>query len=696
MQKFYKPSRVAVIFVIMALLLALFMSTLYKLQLYDTGADENAWLAYGKTTDRTIVLTADRGDILDRNGVPLVSTRPAYYITLNRDTLLDRDDINQIILDLVHLAIDNDVDYIDTFPVTIGAPFAYLYDMTDSQRDNLLAYLKFVKNFGIEGDITASDLIVKMKERYGIDYTTNISDARLIIGIRYEMEMRHVKSMNPYVFADDVSIDVLTLIKTNLFPGVNIETGAKRVYLTSYAAHLLGYTGKMSSDEYNNIYKPLGYEYNAVVGKDGAEKSFESYLHGSDGEQEITTSDDGTVMDVVTTKEPVPGENVFLSIDIGLQAACEEALAAKISVLNADPERTEEEDKVTGGAVVVVDVNTGEVLASASYPTYDLANLSRNYTDLLNNKNLPLLNRATQGIYLPGSTFKMVTALAGLVNGIITPLSTVYCNGIYTEYADVGFTRRCWIYDQSGIGHGDENVVTALRDSCNVFFYELGDKLDVNGINPTAREFGFGSKTGIELQESAGILADRVWKQDNMPNDTGWWAGDSIQTAIGQAYSRYTPIQLANYVATIANGGTHYSLTMLNNIRSADFTSIVYEPEPKVLNTVSGSEWIPYLQEGMKLVATDGTARGVFKDYPIPVAAKTGTVQTGITMGKANLNNGVFVCYAPADNPEIAISVVVEKGTSGSAIMEIAKVIMDYYFHETVAPGAPADNTIMP
>ncbi len=265
MQKFYKPSRVAVIFVIMAVLLALYMSTLYKLQLYDTGTDENALLPRD-TKEQKVTLTADRGDILDRNGVPLVSTRPAYNVTLNRDTLLDRADINTIILDLVHLAVDNDIDYTDTFPVTIGAPFSYLYNMDNTQKDNLEAYLKFFKNFGVEGEISASELIVKMKEHYKIDYTTNISDARLIIGVRYEMELRPIKSMNPYVFANDVSIDFLTLIKTHPFPGVNIETGAKRVYHTTYAAHLIGSIGKMDSVEYNDVYKPLGYAYNSIVG----------------------------------------------------------------------------------------------------------------------------------------------------------------------------------------------------------------------------------------------------------------------------------------------------------------------------------------------------------------------------------------------------------------------------------------------
>lgn len=692
MQKFYKPTRVAVIFVMMSLLAALYLSTLYKLQLYDTGADENAWLPRG-TSEQPVTLTADRGDILDRNGVPLVSTRPVYNITLSRETLLERQDFNDILLRLIHMAIDNDVEYIDTFPVTIGAPFAYLYDMTDTQRGNLEFYLeKYKKTFGIDGEISASDLIIKMKEHYGLDYTTNISDARLVIGVRYELEMRAIKSMNPYIFANDVSMDFLTLIKTHPFPGVSIETGAQRVYHTTYAAHLLGYTGKMSSTEYNDIYKPLGYSYNAIVGKDGAEKSFESFLHGSDGAQTITISDDGTVMDVKTTKEPIPGENVLLSIDIGLQAVCEEALAAKINVINADPERTEE-DKVTGGAVVVLDVRTGEVLASASYPTYDLSNISKNYTDLLNNDSLPLLNRATQGIYLPGSTFKMVTALTGLRTEKIIPMTEYYDGGKFTKYEDN--QPKCWIYEQTGVGHGYENVVTALRDSCNVFFYWLGDEVGNTALIKTAGDFGLGSRTGIELPEAAGILADRNWKVDK-GIDTGWWNADTYQAAIGQGYNQFTPIQMANYVATIANGGTHYSLTMLSNIRSADYTSVIYQPQPKVLNIVSGSEWIPYLQEGMKLVATDGTAKGVFKDYPIPVAAKTGTVQTGITMGNASLNNGVFVCYAPADDPQIAISLVVEKGTSGSTIMEIARDIMDYYFHEDAKPIVMEDNAILP
>lgn len=689
MQKYYKPSRVAVIFVIMVMLVALYMTTLYKLQIFDTSADQNAYLARDTST-QAVTLTADRGDILDRNGVVLVSTRPAYNVTLSRDILLDRDDFNQIILELVHTAIDNDVPYNDSFPVTIGAPFAYLIDMTDSQKANLEEYLKFFKYFDMDANISASDLIVKMKEHYKIDYTTSIADARLIIGVRYEMELRVIKSMNPYIFANDVSADFLTLIKSKHKPGINIETSAKREYHTTYAAHLLGYTGLMNSEEYQEKYKALNYSFNSVVGKDGAEKAFEEYLHGTDGSQVIITSDNGTVMDVKTVKEPVPGENVFLSIDIGLQTVCEDSLAAKIELINAD---RLDVDRVTGGAVVVTDVNTGEVLASCSYPRYDLSNFLENYTDLANNKSRPLFNRALQGTYLPGSTFKMVTALAGLREGVITASTQINDTGVFMKYADVNFKPRCWIYNQTGHGHGMENVVTALRDSCNFFFYTVGDNTGLAGINQAATDFGLGSKTGIQLPDAAGILADREWKLANMGE--GWRSGDTVTTAIGQGYNAFTPVQLANYVATIANGGTHYSLTILNSIRSADFSTVVQKPAPTVLGTVNETSYLKLLQQGMQEVAAaGGTASAVFKDFPIKVAAKTGTVQTGGT--DAKLNNGVFVCYAPADNPQIAIALVVEKGTSGATIMQIAKDIMEYYFHGNVEIGVAADNTILP
>lgn len=687
MQKFYKPSRVAVIIIIICLITAIYMTTLYKLQIYDTGADQDAAFA-GDTTTQTITMTADRGDILDRNGNVLVSTRAAYNITLSRETLLGRDDINDIILRLIYAAFDYNISYTDTFPVTTGAPFTYVSNMTDSQKANLKYYIDYFKD-DLSENISASDLIIWMKQHYGLDYTTNIADARLIIGIRYEMELRAIKSMNTYVFADDVGIDVITMLREHQqeFPGVNIDTSAQRVYHTKYAAHLLGYIGKMTQEDYADKYKALGYAYGSMIGKSGAELAFEQYLHGTDGTQAITKSDDGTVLDVSMTNEPVPGENVFLTIDIGLQAVAEDSLAAKIDLINAG--RTVE-DRVTGGAVVVTNVHTGEVLASCSYPTYDPATLSDNITDLLNNESQPLYNRATMGTYNPGSTFKMVSALAGLKSGKITGSTTVFDSGKFTKYPD--YQPVCWIYNSTGAGHGLENVVTALRDSCNYFFYWLGDTIGIDAISATASDFGLGAKTGIELPEKIGTVATPENKKELL-NDN-WYASDNMISAIGQDINYFTPVQLSKYVSTIANGGTKYPLTILANVRSADFSSVIYTPQRYSEGTVTGSEYIPYLQEGMKLVASEGTASSVFKSYSVKVAAKTGTVQTG--GNNAKLNDGIFVCYAPADNPEIAISLVVEKGTSGSTIMQIAKDVMDYYFKKDTQVTVARDNTILP
>ena len=689
MQKFYKPSRIALLFVFVGLLLAVYMTALYRLQLFDTGAEANAYFTRD-TTSKKVTLTANRGDILDRNGEYLITTRAAYNVSLSRDAFKGRDDINEVILKLVHTAIDNGVNYNDSFPVTQGAPFSYVLNMTDKQKNRLDKYLDYFDYFDIGPDITASELIVKMKEHYKIDYTMNITDARLVIGIRYELELRPVLGLDPYMFANDIDTDFIMLLQELHFPGVSIETSAVRVYHTTYAAHLLGYTGSMSKNEYDTIYKPLGYSYNSQVGKDGAEAAFESYLHGTDGEQRIITGADGTIISVETTKEPAPGDNIFLSIDIGLQAVCEDSLTAKIDEINTD---REDKDRVTGGAIVAVDVNTGEVLACASYPTYDPSTLAVTIGDLVNNPTRPMYDRATMGLYKPGSTFKMVTALAGFKDKAIDLTTTFKCTGLFMKYVDVAFTPRCWIYPQ-GV-HGDENVIGALRDSCDYFFYSLGDIIGIRSIANTAADFGFGEKTGIELPEKAGTLPTEENKI-KLIGET-WFKADTIHAAIGQSICDFTPVQLANYVATIANGGSLYTLTMLSNIRSADFTTVLDKPEPEIRRVIEGSqEYLQYIQQGMRAVCTSGTAKNIFKDYAIPVAAKTGTVQLQQTMGNEALNTGVFVCYAPYDKPEIAVAIVVEKGTSGSTIANISKDIFDYYFSSTPDAAVAKDNALLP
>jgi len=394
----------------------------------------------------------------------------------------------------------------------------------------------------------------------------------------------------------------------------------------------------------------------------------------------------------------VPGNNVYLSIDIELQETAERNLAQVIAEINE--ERKEEETELSeGGAICVVDVNTGEVLALASYPTfdpsplnptYDLATFNKTYTTLENDPALPLWNRATQGIYNPGSTYKRVTAYAGLVSLYIDASTEIFDGGKFEKYADTDFTPRCWIYNETGYGHGNENVVTALRDSCNVFFYTVGDTVGYRQMLSAAEEFGFGKKTGIELTEDSGILGTEEYKL-KMTGET-WYAADTVYAAIGQGYNFLTPIQISNYIATIASNGNVHKTTILSSVKSSDNSVTVYRHEPEIVSTLSHPEYLPLLQQGMREVVTSGTARSAFYGYPIPVAAKTGTVQSDTT----EINNGVFVCYAPYEDPQIAISVVVEKGGSGARIISSAQAVMDKYFESSLTFAVVGEGELIP
>jgi penicillin-binding protein 2 len=673
-----------VIFVVMGALTVVYLTTLYKLQVYDAGAAVEADAQQPNAVSPvSVVLPAQRGDILDRNGTLLVSNRPSYNVTLARKALLAAGDTNGIIKELIYTAEENGVRYNDTLlPVTRGAPFEYLADMSDTQRGRLDKYLD---NYSLDRDISASELIAWMKEHYKLDYTTGISDARLIIGVRYELEIRVIPTINigTYVFAEDVDVGFISIVKERAYPGVNIETTSVREYHTAYAAHVLGTIGKLDKDY--EKYSALGYPMDAVVGKTGAEVGFEQYLHGVDGAQTVTAAENGAIIDVNVTRTPEPGGNVYLSIDIGLQAYTENELAKFIDTINS----TRSEDaKVAGGAVVAVSVKTGEVLAMASYPTYDLATYGKNVNALNLDPTTPVLNRATDGMYNPGSTFKMVTALAGLREGAITRWSQINDTGQYTRHND--FRPYCWIFPQTGAGHGLLNVVEALRDSCNYFFYQVGDSTDKYALANAAADFGLGVPTGIEIPEITGTLATPEYKMRVL--NEGWWDADTLLASIGQGHNMFTPLQLAGYAATIASGGQRRATTILSRVKSADYSANIVTQEPKTLGVIAEGDYIEILQEGMAAAARSGTAAPVFKDYKVSVAAKTGTVQ----MDASDVNNGMFVCYAPADDPEIAISVAIEKGGSGAAIMEIARTVLDYYYRDQTAFELHPEGALIP
>lgn len=662
MQRIVKPMRLALLIFIPLVLSAACLIALYGLQIINGKA-------YYEESKNNIITTeiipASRGNILDRYGRPLVSNRISYNITINRSELVKSSDPNGVLLSLADEAEQLGISYTDTAPISMQPPFDYLPELTEAQKSRLSDYTEV---FDLSQDISASELMDFFREHYSIPESYTDEQARIAAGIRYELELQTLFNLQPYYFASDVNIDLISVIKEKGYPGVRIVTIPIRQYHTEYAAHILGRIGPMDYEEYT-YYSQLGYPINAYVGKDGIEARFEEYLRGVDGEQVTTRNSSGLITSVLNTKEPQPGNNLILTIDIECQQIAEDSLKNTIDAINAG--RTDGTNLADGGAVVVLDVKNFDVIASASYPSYDLDSFSADYNELAQNPMNPMFNRATQGAYSPGSTFKMVTAIAALNEGIITTSTEVYDKGRYTEYKGM-YQPRCWIYPGS---HGSLNVIEALQESCNYFFYHVGDRTGIDNISKYARQFGLGESTGIELFENTGVLATRSYKEENYGED--WYGGDTVQASIGQSYNLFSPMQLASYCATIANNGTRYAAHFMKEIKIHDNSGIIAKSEPEILSAVDAdAEFIDAIQQGMLNVSRYGTASSVFGNYPIDVASKTGTVQLGENVE----NNAIFIAYAPYDDPEIAVVVVVESGGAGSAVTQITKNIFDYYF----------------
>ena len=679
MDKVIKPSRLAIIALIIAAFAVIFLISLYRLQIVEGQAyyeqSENS-------ISTTTTVVAARGNLLDRYGRVLVSNQVCNNITINDNELFEQPDPNAIILELAEAVTDSGNSYTDTLPITTQAPFEYVSNMTDLQRTRLDAYLKAND---LPASTTAVELMAFFRKKFEIDDNYTSEQMRIIAGIRYEIKIRYVINTSDYIFAEDVGIDLITKLMENNVPGFEVESSYIRKYNTDFASHLLGYVGMMDEQEYKG-YRNDGYSLNALVGKDGAEKAFESYLHGTDGQAVITKTTGGTVISTNYTKEPEPGDQVYLTIDLGLQETAEKSLTDFIAATNAQRvtdnatykaqgDTKKIKDMITGGAVVAIDVKTGEPLCIASAPTFNLATLMQDYNQLLDDPTAPLFDRALMGAYAPGSTFKPVTAIAALNEGIMTTATTIYDKGVFDKYADAGYAPTCWLYPHGS--HGDVNAAKAIEVSCNYYFYTVGDLLGIDRLSSYALRFGLGVSSGIELTESLGVMSTQQYKEEttNIP----WYNGDTLQAAIGQSFSVFTPIQLANYCATLANNGTRYEASMLKAVRSYDFSQSDFVRSPKIADSVSvPQEYYDAVHTGMYNVANspEGSAYQIFGGYPVKVAAKTGTAQ----LGEAVTNNGVFICYAPYDDPQIAVAVVVEKGGAGSAIATIARDVLDYYF----------------
>lgn len=699
--------RVRSIVGVLLILILLFAWVLYDLQ-YVHGAD---YLAQSRRKiAKTETVEAARGEILDRYGRVLVTNRESYNVSLDTSFM---EDVNTTLTKLLDICRTQGVNWADTLPVSDEAPFVFTFDTASSGAiSNLYALAESLKwtdtlpareeadairTAAQEGQgvsyPSADAFLDKLRTYYEIDPLLPDGEARALMGVRYELTLRSREvTYTAYVFAQDVQMPFIVTVKEADLPGVNIDTTTVREYNTAYAAHLLGRVGLMNSGEWNNVYQALNYPYNATVGKEGVELAFESYLHGTPGKRNIETNDQGKVVSgddnwVVnqTTGEvqaPDPGDNVILTLDIKLQEAVERALATGIEGLKSEDTQ--------GGAAVVIDVRDGGVLAMASYPTFDLTTYTQNYNTLLADPLNPLLNRATQEVYPPGSTFKMVTAIGALQEGIIEPDTEILDTGRYLYYDD--YRPQCWIYRDSGgrSTHGEENVSDAIKDSCNVFFFDAGRRLGISLLEQYAAMFGLGEPTGIELYEATGWMDGPEYTESQCQT---WYEGNTLPAAIGQGNSRFTPLQLANYVATLANGGTHYSAHLLKEVKSNDFSQVVEQYEPTVLNQLDiDPENLAAVTEGMLRVTTEGSAKAYFADLGVQVAAKTGSAQ----VSSATESNALFVAFAPYENPEIALAIVVEKGGSGSTLANIAAEILEYYFSagsgmETVTP----ENTLL-
>lgn len=704
MRKLIKPGRITALVVMLVALLGIYVYFLYQVQIVEGTERYNSATAITKDT-RTV--TAARGNILDRYGRVLVSNKECYNLVIDSTKLFANDDPNAVILELIEMVRGFGDTYTDDLPITTEPPFEYT-DMTEIQRTMLDAYFadkaSDFKDAGLPESPSAVELMSYMRTRYGISNEYSAEEMRMIAGLRYSINVRYAVNTGEYVFVQDASMKLISSILENKLNGIEVKRSFTRQYHTENAAHILGYVGLMTQEEYEK-YSLLDYANDAMVGKDGVENAFEEYLHGKDGEVEETRNASGTILSTVYTKEPEPGNNVYLTIDINLQEAVERVLDAGVNALirTRENEKMEQTAKglwtfedgkyeITGAAAVVVNVKTGEPLAIASWPTYDVTTIIENYADLMKAENTPLFNRALMGAYAPGSTFKPCTAVAALESGVITPSTTILDRGIYDYYSSP--QPRCWIYSSYGSTHGRVDVSEAITVSCNYFFYEVGRLTGIKTLDDYATQFGLGQYTGIEIggpnsAEAKGALASPEYAE---ANDLEWSDGQTLTAAIGQSYNLFTPLQLANYIATLVGNGEHYAAHLLKNVKTYNNSAVVYAYNKDPVNVVEMQDsTVEAIKTGMHDLTT-GSLSTYFSKCVVSAGAKTGTAETGVT----NANNGTFVCFAPYDDPQIAVAVVIEKGGAGAALAETAVDILNAYFsREEIGTAIIGENTLL-
>ena len=632
---------------------------------------------------RTSTIKAARGSILDRSGNEFAGVKTENNIEIYKTNISD-DELNKSMLNLANLLQQYQISYEDTFPISIN-PFKFTIDGDE------LANWK--KKYKIAEEATAEEAFYKFKDKYEIS-SDNVDDIRKTIGIRYIITTTGYSATKSITIATNVNEEVVAQIseRNSDFPGVSISTNAARTYLTgSLAAHVIGYTGKIKEEEYNA--NKDTYSIDDIIGKTGIEYIFEKYLKGKDGQKQVEMSVDGTITGESVSENAIAGGDVVLTIDSNLQQVTENALENCINKIRSGG--FSQTYDAQGGTAVVMNVNTGEVLATASYPTFEpqwfVGGISQeNWAYLRDDTRHPQLNKATQSTYEPGSTFKMITAIAGLETGAITTKERINDTGVYRKYNS---EWKCWYYTSYHRGHGYQNVTQALQHSCNYFFYETGDRMGIDNLAKYALHFGLGKKTGIELpNEKEGAVASRE-TYAKIRNNGRIGPGDVLNAAIGQGDNNFTPMQIAKYISSIANGGTVVKPTIVKSILNSDGSEVSKEEIENYTNEKVGyqntddgitisPESITVAKEGMRMAASEagGTAYNIFKGFNQEIAGKTGSAEAGKDKNGNDLVNAWFVCFAPYEKPEVAVVVMIENGGHGNYAAEVARDVLTQYF----------------
>ena len=705
--------------------MALAVLAIYLVVLFNTQVvHHEEYLAKSiQTITRMENVEASRGIITDRSGRTLVTNQSTYSLTFDASLLKPGENQNDAILRLVTLCRDQGVAWEDNLPLSLDGAAHFTVDtLTDTQKSRFFSYLRDLKptrellaayvrqhpellkppkegetaldpatakdtellkqtnsaaltnSLLLNAGVTPAKLFDWMREDMKLSDNYSDSDARLILGIRYELKLRKLgANNNAYVLAQNVDVAFCSLISDGQFQGAKIIRSSARQYATTYAAHILGTVGGIS--DYTDDLKERGYRMDDTIGLSGAEAAFEDYLRGTDGKRMISVNSDGKITGEYYSVEPRSGYTVELTVDLKLQQAVEDTLAVKVAQLNQKDHLDSR-----GAAAAVIKVGTGEILSLASYPTFDLSTWRQDYAELSSDPATPMLNRAASSAYAPGSTLKPATAVAALESGATTPSETLFDTG-YWKYPSTTWNGGTWCWKHSG--HGKVNATTAITNSCNYYFAEMGYRMGLDTLNEYYSALGLGEPTGIEIGEKTGRQATNEGGSNQAP-----WA------AYGQADQLYTPLQLANYIATLVSGGQHCPAHLLKSVKSYDNSEIIATGDTTPLNTLNISDsTLQAVKKGMYgYTQPGGMVYSYFKDCIVSAGAKTGTAQ----LGGGLKNNGVFVAFAPYDDPEIAIALVLEKGDAGAALASTAVTILNSYFSRESTGSVLSDNELIP